>query len=64
MNTGGSREEWLALGKEHPDNLIREARDWVRAAVACGILEPPEPNPTFALYDEMKAAESARQEGN
>ncbi|WP_331763140.1 hypothetical protein OG571_47365 (plasmid) [Streptomyces sp. NBC_01369] len=40
MKTGKSREAWLALGKDHPDNLIPEARDWVRAAVAGGILEP------------------------
>lgn len=41
LMTGGSREEWLALGKDHPDNQIREARDWVRAAVAAGILTHP-----------------------
>jgi hypothetical protein len=54
LNTGGSREEWLALGKDHHENLIPEARDWVRAAIAAGILEPPKPNPTFALYDEWQ----------
>jgi hypothetical protein len=31
MKTGGSREAWPALGKDHPDNLIPEARDWVCA---------------------------------
>lgn len=39
--TGGDRRQWLALGKDSPDNMIREAREWVRAAVACGILRPP-----------------------
>lgn len=63
MENGGSTADWLALGKDHPDNLIREAREWVRAAVAAGILEPPKPNPTFELYDQMKAAENNRQSG-
>lgn len=40
METGKDRQAWLGLGKDHPDNLIREARVWVRAAVAGGILEP------------------------
>jgi hypothetical protein len=33
---------WLGLGKDNPDALIQEARDWVRASVAAGILPPPE----------------------
>lgn len=38
LTTGGSRQEWLALGKDNPEALIQEARDWMRAAVAAGIL--------------------------
>ena len=41
MRTGGSRMDWLMLGKDHPEALIREAREWVRAAVVIGILSPP-----------------------
>lgn len=54
LNTGGSYDDWLALGKDHPDNLISEARDWVRAAVAAGILPPPQPNRMHEEYDRMK----------
>ena len=43
LRTGGSHMEWLALGKDNPDALIAEAREWVRAAVAGGIMPPPEP---------------------
>lgn len=43
METGGSRMDWLMLGKNNPEALIAEARDWVRAAVAIGILTPPQP---------------------
>lgn len=39
LATGGTHMEWLALGKDNPEALIEEARDWVRAAVAAGILE-------------------------
>ncbi|MBP5870877.1 hypothetical protein QBB33_34960 [Streptomyces scabiei] len=45
MRTGGSREEWLWLGKDNPEALISEAREWVRAAVAAGLLEPPQDDP-------------------
>lgn len=38
LTTGGSRADWLALGKDNPEALIQEARDWMRAAVAAGIL--------------------------
>lgn len=49
MRTGGSRTDWLVLGKDNPDALISEAREWVRAAVAGGIMPPPEPSaPTLA----------------
>jgi hypothetical protein len=42
LMTGGTHQQWLALGKDHPDAQIMEARDWVRAAVAAGILPAPE----------------------
>ncbi|MEU8473747.1 hypothetical protein [Streptomyces hygroscopicus] len=42
ITTGGTRMGWLSLGKNNPDALIQEARDWIRAAVAAGILPPPE----------------------
>jgi hypothetical protein len=41
LNTGGSRSAWLALGKDNPEALIKEGRDWIRAAVAAGIIPPP-----------------------
>lgn len=41
MRTGGSRADWLWLGKDNPEALISEAREWARAAVADGLLEPP-----------------------
>ncbi|WP_327385036.1 hypothetical protein [Streptomyces sp. NBC_01207] len=39
--TGGTYRQWLMLGKNHPDALIAEAREWMRAAVAAGLLPPP-----------------------
>jgi hypothetical protein len=42
LATGRSHSEWLALGKNHSDALIEEARDWLRAAVAAGFLSPAE----------------------
>lgn len=45
MRTGGSRMDWLMLGKNNPEAMIAEAREWVRAAVAAGILEPPQDDP-------------------
>ncbi|MFJ1782555.1 hypothetical protein ACIOKA_38250 [Streptomyces anulatus] len=61
MRTGKTRDDWLALGKDHPDNLIPEARSWVRAAVAAGILEPPEPDTAMdATYEAMQAARGGR----
>lgn len=42
LKTGGSHMDWLTLGKDHPDNLIPEAREWVRAAVAGGVMPPPD----------------------
>lgn len=35
---GGGFMSWLALGKDHPDAGIWEARDWLRAAVAAGLM--------------------------
>lgn len=43
LETGRGYREWLALGKEDPDALIQEGRDWMRAAVAAGLLAPPAP---------------------
>lgn len=45
MRTGGSRMDWLMLGKNNPEAMIAEAREWVRAAVAAGLLEPPKDDP-------------------
>lgn len=45
MRTGGSRFDWLCLGKDNPEALIREAREWVRASVAAGILPAPSSDP-------------------
>jgi hypothetical protein len=47
MRTGGTRADWLALGKDNPEGLIREAREWVRAAVAGGLLEAPRDDPEW-----------------
>lgn len=47
MRTGGTREEWLQLGKDNPEALIREAREWMRAAVAAGLLEAPRDDPEW-----------------
>ncbi|GIH70309.1 hypothetical protein [Sphaerimonospora thailandensis] len=41
LATGWSHRSWLGLGKNNPDALIQEARDWLRAAVAAGLLPPP-----------------------
>lgn len=43
LATGGTRMEWLAPGPDNPDALalISEAQDWLRAAVAAGLLPPP-----------------------
>lgn len=40
LSTGGTHADWLALGKDNPEALIREGRDWLRAAVAAGLLPP------------------------
>lgn len=45
MRTGGSRTDWLWLGKNNPEALIAEARAWVRAAVASGLLPEPSADP-------------------
>ncbi|WP_424891835.1 hypothetical protein [Streptomyces sp. XH2] len=41
LQTGGTRSDWLSLGKNNPEALIEEARNWLRAAVALGLLPPP-----------------------
>ena len=41
LTTGGTEAEWLALGKDNPEALIEEGRDWLRAAVAVGIVAAP-----------------------
>jgi len=47
MRTGGSRTDWLKLGKNNPKALIAEAREWMRAAVACGLLPAPSSDPDW-----------------
>lgn len=47
MRTGGSRMDWLCLGKDNPEALIREAREWMRAAVASGLLPAPSADPEW-----------------
>lgn len=50
LKTGGSYALWLSLGKNNPAALIEEARDWIRAAVAIGLLPPPA-SPSTPLAD-------------
>lgn len=45
LKSGGTHQQWLALGKDNPEAMITPARDWVRAAVAAGMLPPYEPTP-------------------
>ncbi len=45
LETGGTRQDWLSLGKDNPAALIQEGRDWTRGAVAAGIIPPPDPRP-------------------
>jgi hypothetical protein len=47
LRTGGSRTDWLWLGKNNPEALISEAREWVRAAVAAGLMEAPQDDPDW-----------------
>lgn len=58
MRTGGTRNDWLMLGKDNPEALISEAREWVRAAVAGGLLPAPSSSP------EWKAATWRAAEAN
>lgn len=61
MRTGKTRQDWLSLGKDHPETLIPEAREWVRAAVAASILEPPERDlEADRMYEELQARRAAR----
>lgn len=69
MRTGGSRMDWLCLGKDNPETLISEAREWVRAAVAGGIIPAPSANPEWkaaawgaANADEQSAPEARETE--
>lgn len=69
MRTGGSRMDWLCLGKDNPETLIREAREWVRAAVASGLLPAPSTAPEWkaaawgaANADEESATEARKIE--
>jgi hypothetical protein len=54
MQTGGTHQAWLELGKDNPEALIAEAKQWIRAAVAAGILAPPLPNREHQVYDEAQ----------
>jgi len=56
MRTGGSRMDWLCLGKDNPEALIAEAREWVRAAVAAGLLPVPSSDPGWKS-EARRAAE-------
>ncbi|MFF3730426.1 hypothetical protein ACFYXM_08935 [Streptomyces sp. NPDC002476] len=47
MRTGGTRMDWLMLGKDNPEALITEAREWVRAAVATGLIPAPSDDPAW-----------------
>jgi hypothetical protein len=70
--SGGTREQWLALGKDNPEAMIDLAKKWIRAAVAVGILPPPggsEPDltvyraefdaTTLGTYTTRRAAQDA-----
>jgi len=57
MRTGGTREDWLKLGKNNPEALIEEAREWIRAAVAGGLLPAPSADPNWKT-DAHRAAEA------
>ncbi|MEU9760254.1 hypothetical protein AB0D98_10900 [Streptomyces sp. NPDC047987] len=47
MRTDGTRRDWLMLGKNNSEALITEAREWVRAAVATGLLPAPSSHPAW-----------------
>lgn len=57
LRTGGTRMDWLCLGKDNPEALISEAREWVRAAVAGGLLEPPRDDPGWKEAAHRAAVE-------
>lgn len=40
LKTGGTYTDWLMLGKDNPEALISDGKDWMRAAVATGLLQP------------------------
>jgi hypothetical protein len=60
MRAGGSRMDWLMLGKDNPEALIREAREWVRAAVAAGLMEPPRDDPAWKTAAHRAAEDEQR----
>ncbi|MCX5286236.1 MULTISPECIES: hypothetical protein [unclassified Streptomyces] len=61
LATGGSHADWLRLGKDNPEALITEARDWMRAAVATGLLEPAKSSSDDQMSnDRMSATMSDR----
>ncbi|MGS2588080.1 hypothetical protein [Streptomyces hebeiensis] len=57
LKTGGTRTDWLMLGKDNPEALIAAARDWVRAAVASGLLPAPSSAPGWKA-DAWQAADA------
>lgn len=63
MRTGGSRTDWLMLGKDNPEALISEAREWVRAAVASGLLEPPQDDPDWKAAAHRAAEDEEERHG-
>lgn len=63
LATGRSFMAWLALGKNHPDALISEARDWLRAAVAAGLLPPPDDCGSARHDASVEAAEPEHDDG-
>lgn len=63
MRTGGSRADWLALGKDNPEALIAEAREWVRAAVATGLLPEPSANPEWKSAAHLAAEADPEEPG-
>ncbi|MFF3730749.1 hypothetical protein ACFYXM_10630 [Streptomyces sp. NPDC002476] len=61
MRTGGTRTDWLILGKDNPEAVSAEAREWVRAAVAAGLLPAPSDDPAWKSAAYLAAV--AEREG-
>ncbi|MFD4315051.1 hypothetical protein [Streptomyces sp. NPDC058548] len=49
LETGGTRDDWLALGKDNPEACIQHGRDWLRAAVAAALLPLIDPATGMAI---------------